>query len=250
MSAIVAIPARLKSTRFPGKVLADIHGQPMLWHVYQGVIKAKRISQVWILTDSSEVLNAASSWGAKTLMTSEDCPSGTDRIASVMDSFEADIVVNVQGDEPLVSGEVVDRLVVELESSEADVATPIYPITNLEELTNPNVVKVVRALNGSVLYFSRSSLPYVRDADLPDWLDQAPFWGHAGMYAYRREVLLEFPSLPEGQLERVEKLEQLRLLEAGKRFLAVEIEHRPQAVDVPEDLEAVKRLMAPTTHSA
>ena len=133
MTAIVAIPARLKSTRFPRKVLADIFGQPMLWHVYQAVVKAKRISGVWVLSDSQEVLDAASGWGAKTLITSEDCPSGTDRIASVMDSLDAEIVVNVQGDEPLLDPAVIDRLVEVLEGSDADVATPVYPITTIDE---------------------------------------------------------------------------------------------------------------------
>ena len=120
MTAIVAIPARLKSTRFPRKVLADIFGHPMLWHVHQAVAKAERISEVWVLTDSQEVLDAASGWGAKTLMTSEHCPSGTDRIASVVDSLGAEIIVNVQADEPLIDPKVVDRLVEALEGSEAD----------------------------------------------------------------------------------------------------------------------------------
>ena len=243
MSAIVAIPARLKSTRFPRKVLADIHGQPMLWHVHQAVSKATRISGVWVLSDSQEVLAAASSWGAKTLLTSEDCPSGTDRIASVIELLDGEIIINVQADEPLIPSEVVDQLVSALENSTADVATPVFPITTVEELTNPNVVKVVRGLDGSALYFSRSPVPYVRDAEIQDWMSRTPFWGHVGVYAYRRSVLLEFLDLPEGRLEKVEKLEQLRLLEAGKRFLAVEIDYRPHAVDVPSDLEEVKRIL-------
>lgn len=248
MSAIVAIPARLKSTRFPRKVLENICGRPMLWYVYQATSKARLISSVWVLTDSQEVLEVASSWGAQTLMTSEDCPSGTDRIASAMDALDADIIVNVQADEPLITGEVVDALVLALEDSTADVATPVYRITSIDELTNPNVVKVVRALDGSALYFSRSPVPHVREADLHDWLSQTTFWGHAGVYAYRRNVLLEFRHLPEGQLERVEKLEQLRLLEAGKRILAVEIDYRPHAVDIPADLEAVERILESTTN--
>ncbi|MCH7863495.1 MAG: 3-deoxy-manno-octulosonate cytidylyltransferase, partial [Proteobacteria bacterium] len=163
MSAIAAIPARLQSTRFPGKVLADIHGRPMLWHVYQGVSRAQNIKEVWVLSDSQEVVDQASSWGAKALLTSEDCPSGTDRIASVIGSLDADVIINVQGDEPLISSEVIDRLATAIENSPADVATPVYPITTLEELTSPNVVKVVRGHDGSVLYFSRSPVPHVRD---------------------------------------------------------------------------------------
>ena len=243
LTAIVAIPARLKSTRFPRKVLADIFGQPMLWHVYQAVIKAEKIEAAWVLSDSQEVLDIASTWGANTIITSEDCPSGTDRIASVMDSMSAEIIVNVQADEPLIDPTVVDRLVEALEGSEADVATPVYPITNVDDLANPNVVKVVRAQDGSALYFSRSAVPYVRDAEFQDWLAHAKFWGHAGVYAYRSEVLRKFPDIPTGILERSENLEQLRLMESGARFLTLEIDYRPQAVDVPEDLDTVKKTM-------
>ncbi len=226
-------------------MLADLCGKPMLWHVFQGVSQASTISEVVVLTDSAEVFEEASSWGARTLMTSEDCPSGTDRIASALDQLEGDVIVNVQGDEPLISGSVVDQLVEAHEHThgQADVATPVYRITTTEELASPNVVKVVRAADGSVLYFSRSSIPHVRDFQQDDWLAHSRFWGHAGLYAYTRDVLKEFPRLPEGKLERVEKLEQLRLLEAGKRFLAVEIEYRPRAVDVPSDLDEVRRIL-------
>ena len=243
VAAIVAIPARLKSTRFPEKVLADLFGRPMLWYVYQGVSKAKRIDKVWVLTDSQAVADVVTAWGGDVLMTSVDCPSGTDRIASRLDKLNGDIIVNVQGDEPLIEASVIDRLVEALEDSAADVATPVYAIQTQDELVNPNVVKVVRASDGSALYFSRSPVPHVRDKDMSEWLGAARFWGHAGVYAYRRGVLSEFPNLPEAPLEQIEKLEQLRLLEAGKRFLAVEIDYRPQAVDAPEDLEAVKQKM-------
>jgi 3-deoxy-manno-octulosonate cytidylyltransferase (CMP-KDO synthetase) len=244
VSAIVAIPARLKSTRFPRKVLADLNGRPMLWHVYQGVSQAQSISAVWVLTDSPEVLEIASSWGAKAMLTSEECPLGTDRIASVVDALDADIIVNVQGDEPLIKGMVVDRLVATLQERGADVTTPVYSINSIEEVTNPNVVKVVRDREGRALYFSRSPIPHVRDAELKDWTSLAPFWGHVGVYAYRRSVLLEYPQLPEGWLEQVEKLEQLRLLEAGMQILTVVIDYRPNSVDVPQDLERVKKILS------
>ena len=244
MSAVVAIPARMKSTRFPGKVLAEIDGKPMLWHVYHGASQAQRVSDVWVITDSQEVYDQASSWGARVLMTSEDCPSGTARIASVVDRLEADIVVNVQGDEPLITGQVVDTLIEELEATDDDVATPVYPITCIDDITNPNIVKVVRGSDHRALYFSRSPIPHVRDLALADWLSTASFWGHAGVYAYRRAVLQEYLHLPEGVMERAEKLEQLRLLEAGKRLLTVEIDYRPEAVDTPADLEKVKRLIS------
>jgi 3-deoxy-manno-octulosonate cytidylyltransferase (CMP-KDO synthetase) len=245
MSVIAVIPARLQSKRFPRKVLANIHGHPMLWHVFQRVSAAKSITDVWILSDDQDVVDQSLSWGAKAIITSEDCPSGTDRIASVIDYFDADIIINVQGDEPLIPSEVIDRLAMEMEGSEADLATPVFPINAIEDLTNPNVVKVVRGANGSALYFSRSPVPHVRGINIDDWLNCGQFWGHAGVYAYRKETLAEFPTLPTGKLETLEKLEQLRLLEAGKKILTVEIDYRPQAVDVPEDLETVKRIMAP-----
>jgi len=244
MSAIAAIPARMKSTRFPGKVLADIHGKPMLQYVYEGVSQADQISEVWVITDSQQVYDIASSWGARVLMTSEDCPSGTARIASVADQLQADIVVNVQGDEPLITGQVINTLVTSLQDSNADVATPVYKITSMEDVNNPNVVKVVRSEDHRALYFSRSPIPHVRDLKPAEWLSAAPFWGHAGVYAYRRNVLIDYLRLPEGLMERAEKLEQLRLLEAGRQFLTVEIDYRPEAVDTPEDLEKVKNIVS------
>jgi len=243
MTAVVAIPARMKSTRFPGKVLADIGGKPMLWHVYQGASQAQQIKDVWVITDSQEVYDLADSWGARVLMTPEDFPSGTARIASVIEHLKAEIIVNVQGDEPLITGKVVDTLISELEKSDADVATPVYSITSIDDITNPNVVKVVRTLEGRALYFSRSQIPHVRDVKLSDWLSTAPYWGHTGVYAYRREILLEYLQLPEGIMEKTEKLEQLRLLEAGKKILTVEIDYQPKSVDTPDDLENVKKIV-------
>jgi 3-deoxy-manno-octulosonate cytidylyltransferase (CMP-KDO synthetase) len=215
----------------------------MLWHVYQAVAKATSIEKVWILTDSQQVVEEAESWGADVLMTSEDCPTGTDRIASRLVDMDAEIIVNVQADEPLIESSVIDLLVEALEDSQADVATPVYAIKKMEDLVNPNVVKVVRAADGTALYFSRSPVPYVRDIELTDWLGASRFWGHTGIYAYRRAALEDYQKLAPSQLETTEKLEQLRLMEAGKKYLTVAIDYRPQAVDVPEDLVAVKQIM-------
>ena len=201
-----------------------------------------------MLTDSAEVFQEAVSWGAKAMMTSEDCPSGTARIASVISQLDADIIVNVQGDEPLMTSAVVDTMVASLEASDADVVTPVYRIDNAADITNVNINKVVRARDGTALYFSHSPIPHVRDIAIESWPSLASFWGHVGVYGYRRSVLEEYGDLPEGPLETVEKLEQLRLLEAGKKILTVEIDYHPMGVDVPSDLERVKELIDPSTY--
>ena len=180
-------------------------------------------------------------------MTSADCPSGTSRIASVIGQLDADIIINVQGDEPLMNSDIVDIMVSSLENSDADVVTPVYRIDTAEDITNLNINKVVRASDNTALYFSHSPIPHVRDEPVENWPSLAPYWGHVGVYGYRRNVLEEYSRLPEGQLERVEKLEQLRLLEAGKKILTVEIDYHPLGVDVPEDLDRVKALIDPNS---
>ena len=219
----------------------------MLWYVYQGVAKARSIDGVWVLTDSEEVFEVAASWGAHTVMTSEYCPSGTARIASVIDQIDADIIVNVQGDEPLMTGAVVDQLVGAFDGSGFDVVTPVYRITSKEDLENTNINKVVRAADGRALYFSHSTIPFVRDHAPETWLSHVPYWGHVGVYAYRRQVLEGYASLPGGRLEDVEKLEQLRFLEAGISILTVETDYQPRGVDVPAELEEVKKILDPTS---
>lgn len=215
----------------------------MLRHVWERVSQCQQVSNVWILTDNLEVEKQASSWGAQVIMTSEDCPSGTDRIASVIHMLEADVVVNVQGDEPLIEPKVVDQVVEAMRQGECDIATPVYPIRNIDDVLSPNVVKVVRGRNGRALYFSRSPIPHVRDSEPAEWLSKTQFWGHVGVYGYRRSLLEEYSLMPPGELEDAEKLEQLRFLEAGKQIVTVEVDYHPHAVDVPSDLELVKRLL-------
>ena len=149
-------------------------------------------------------------------------------------------------DGPHITGQVGGTLRAGLEASDSGGATPVYRITSMDDVTNPNVVKVVRSADDRALYFSRSPVPHVRDLNTNDWLSMAPFFGHAGVYAYRRDVLREYLQLPEGRMEKAEKLEQLRLLEAGIQFLTVEIDYRPEAVDTPEDLEKVKKIIGRT----
>ncbi len=245
MSAIVAIPARLQSTRFPRKVLAQIQGKPMLWHVWHNVSQCSTIDQVLILTDDREVCSLAESWGALTMLTSPNCVSGTDRIASVIDAFPIgiDTIVNVQADEPLIKPALVDDLVRSLDISHCDISTPVYKIDNEMDLNNPNVVKVVRDNSGIALYFSRQPIPYNRDKSKKQWLDSAQYWGHPGIYSFRRHILENYANLTAGTLENIEQLEQLRLLEAGLRIQTVEVDYKPHAVDTPEDLETVINIL-------
>jgi 3-deoxy-manno-octulosonate cytidylyltransferase (CMP-KDO synthetase) len=244
MSTAAIIPARLGSTRLPRKVLADIHGHPLIWHVWQRVSQAERIAAVYIATDSDEVRAAVEAWGGRVLMTSPDCRSGTERLATCLDRIDAERIINVQGDEPLIDPAMLDALILRWEASPADLITPVFRIHTQDEISNPNIVKVARAQSGEALYFSRSPIPFVRDLPPERWLDQHTFWGHIGVYGYERHVLEAYPALPVSPLEQAESLEQLRFLDAGYRFQTVETTYRPVAVDVADDLERVRVLIA------
>lgn len=246
LKTIAVIPARLGSTRLPGKVLADIHGHPLIWHVWNRVKAARRIDQVFVATDAAEVQQVVEEFGCQVLMTSPECKSGTERIASALQHLQADLILNVQGDEPLTDAGMLDRLVDRWQETRCDLITPIFRISSLEELQNPNIVKVVRAADGRAIYFSRSPVPYMRDIPVKAWLENAPYWGHIGVYGYRRDVLARYAELPASLLEDMEKLEQLRFLEAGYTFQTVETTYRPVAVDVADDLERVRQLLKTT----
>lgn len=243
MSAIAVIPARLASTRFPRKVLADLHGRPLLWHVWRRTCQASSFSAVHVATDSLEVKEAVESWGGSALLTSPECRSGTERIASLLPCLEAELIVNVQGDEPLLDPAMLDLLVDAGLQPQVELVTPVYQITEACDLSNPNIVKVARAADGRALYFSRSPIPHRRGLPLERWLEGGEYWGHVGVYGYRRLVLEGYTRLPASPLEASEKLEQLRFLEAGYTFHTIETGYRPVAVDTPEDLERVRRLL-------
>lgn len=244
MKKIVAvIPARLSSSRLPRKVLANLHCHPLIWHVWHRVRQAQKINQVFIATDSEEVQQVAESFGAKVLLTSPDCQSGTERIASVVDQLDGDLILNVQGDEPLVDPIMLDALVERWRSVACELITPVFPIKTIEELQSPNVVKVARAYDGHALYFSRSPIPFLRDVLFETWLLHGIFWGHVGVYGYSRDVLAHYYDLPDSPLEKIEKLEQLRFLEAGYNFQTVETEYRPNSVDIADDLKRVRKLL-------
>ena len=250
---IAIIPARYDSTRLPGKMLRDIGGKPLIVRTMERVAQAKTIDRVIVATDDKRILDAVQLAGGDVVMTSADHASGSDRLAEVArDLPEGAIIVNVQGDEPLISPETIDRAVKAMLTSDADIVTVCEPLTSLhDELLNFNVVKVAVADDGRALYFSRSPMPFPRDASLryggdPNAaLEQEPelfqnFRKHTGLYVYRREYLLRFTALPQTRLEKLESLEQLRALEDGAIIRLVDAVSTSIGVDTQEDLDKVR----------
>jgi 3-deoxy-manno-octulosonate cytidylyltransferase (CMP-KDO synthetase) len=230
------IPARFASSRFPGKALATIAGKPMLQHVYERASQARYLTKVVIATDDAQIYDAAKSFGASVQMTRADHLSGTDRVAEVASADPAEVIVNIQGDEPLIDPEAIDAAALALlDDDDLPMGTLKKKIEDPEEITNPNVVKVVTDRAGDAIYFSRCPIPYVRDGS-------AIHYKHIGLYVYRRDFLLGYSDLPVGPLEQAERLEQLRALENGYRIRVVETEYDSLGVDTPEDLERVSKL--------
>ncbi len=237
----IVIPARYGSTRLPGKPLADIAGKPMVQHVYERALQVANAQVVVVATDDERVAEAVRGFGGRCVMTSPEHPSGTDRLAEVMAQVDADIYINLQGDEPLVRPADIEALASGmLADASVNVGTLCHPI-DAHEASNPNTVKVVLAGNGNALYFSRSPIPYPRDAEAATYLK------HVGVYAYRRAVLAEYASLPQPMMEHAEKLEQLRLMAAGYCIRAYVVEPTGPGVDTPECLEQVRALMSGQT---
>jgi 3-deoxy-manno-octulosonate cytidylyltransferase (CMP-KDO synthetase) len=235
------IPARLASSRFPRKVLAPIASKPMIQHVYERASQARYLTSTIIATDAEDVYEAARSFGARVRMTRSDHPSGTDRVAEIASAENYDIVVNIQGDEPLIDPDAIDAAILPLvHDSEIQMATLKKKIRDMREITDPNVVKVITDLAGDAIYFSRLPIPYHRDAALAESRDAC--YKHIGLYLYRRDFLLAYPTLPVGPLEQAERLEQLRALENGLKIRVVETDYESLGVDTPEDLERVAHL--------
>jgi 3-deoxy-manno-octulosonate cytidylyltransferase (CMP-KDO synthetase) len=235
------IPARYSSTRFPGKPLADLWGKPIIQHVWERTRQARLCQQVIVATDDDRIAAAARGFGAEAMMTRADHPSGTDRVAEVAAQIEADLIVNVQGDEPLIEPASIDAAI---EPLLADATIPMgtlcCPIEDVEELANPNVVKVICDLAGFALYFSRLPIPFVRDHGA-----HATRYRHIGLYVYRRDFLLSLANLSPTPLEQAERLEQLRVLEHGHRLRVVVVPHASPGVDTPADLERLKAMPRP-----
>ena len=235
---LAVIPSRFASTRLPGKPLAEILGHPMIEWVYAGVCDSELIDELVVATDDPRIIDAVRAFGGVAELTSTEHQSGTDRVAEVAKRHEADIVVNIQGDEPLVTGSVVDAVISTLDDPRADIATPITPMSG-EQVLNPGIVKVVTDSEGFALYFSRSPIPYVRDAR-PGPGSDAVYWKHLGIYAYRSAALDAFVRLPPGDLERAESLEQLRAFQAGMRIKTAQLDATLISVDYPQDLVLVE----------
>jgi 3-deoxy-manno-octulosonate cytidylyltransferase (CMP-KDO synthetase) len=240
MTAVGVIPARFAAMRFPGKPLASIAGVPMIQRVWEGARRAKSLRTVIVATDDSRIAEVCRSFGAEVALTRSDHPSGTDRIGEVAAGLEDEVIVNVQGDEPLIEGFVVDAAVEALrEDAEAALATVVHT-AEPGALGDPNRVKVVLDRRGRALYFSRSPIPHVRRGG-----ETPTFWQHVGLYAYRRPALLEFVALSRTPAERAEGLEQLRALEHGWAIHCAVVEGwRGVAVDVPEDVARVEARLA------
>src|SRR3954451_2125956 len=239
------IPARFASSRFPGKVLAPLASKPMLQHVYERASQARYLTSTIIATDDDHVFKVARNFGARVRMTRSDHLSGTDRVAEVASAENCDIVVNIQGDEPLIDPDAIDAAILPMvHDPEIQMATLKKKIADPREIADANVVKVITDLAGNAIYFSRLPIPYQRDklSPGPGARTAAPYYKHIGMYLYQRDSLLGYSALPVGPLEQAERLEQLRALENGLKIRVVETDYESIGVDTPEDLERVATL--------
>ena len=239
VSVVAVIPARYQSSRLPGKALADIGGRPMIEHVYKRTAAARSVGVVIVATDDQRICDAVEAFGGRAQLTSPAHRSGTDRLAEIAAGLTCDVVVNVQGDEPLIDPSMIDDAIAPFRGDRAlEMTTLRRRIENPAELDNPNITKVVVDREGYALYFSRAPIPYTRKGCPP-----APAWRHIGLYVYRRECLLRLTSLPPTAMEQAEALEQLRAIEYGVRIRTIETIHDSLGVDTPDDLARVRQLV-------
>ena len=249
---MVIIPARYDSTRFPGKPLYPLRGKPVIQHVYENSKRADLVDDVVVATDSETIFEKVMSFGGKAVMTDRTHPSGTDRIAEVAGTCDCDIIVNVQGDEPLIRPEMISDVIAILDDERASMGSLYRKIEDPGEIVDPNVVKTVFDEEGFALYFSRAPIPFSRD----DWKDlnhisqipahdvRFPVYKHIGIYSYRKEALLAFARMKPAKLEQTEKLEQLRALENGMKIKLKETGFETYGIDTPEDLERVEKCLS------
>lgn len=246
MKIVGIIPSRYASTRLPGKPLVDICGKSMVQRVYEQAKQSTLLTDVVIATDDARIVAAVTAFGGNVQMTPIDIHSGSDRIALVARNYKADIVVNIQGDEPLIDPKLIDQTIqLLIDDPQAVVGTAVKKTISHQDVFNPNIVKVVLDDNNYALYFSRAPIPYVRDAKKDeDWFTGTLFYKHFGIYVYRADFLQHYTSLEQSPLEMAEKLEQLRILENGYKIKCAVTEYESLPVDTPEDLERIRKIIS------
>lgn len=241
MKTIAVIPARYASTRFPAKLMQDLGGKSVILRTYEAALNTNLFDDVFVVTDSDLIFNEIISNGGKAIMSIKEHESGSDRIAEAVENMDVDIVVNVQGDEPFINTEPLKEVMHVFKNdteNKVDLASLMHEISDEAEINNPNNVKVVTDQNGFALYFSRSVIPFPREKNVG-----VRYMQHIGIYAFRKQALLDFYSLPMKSLEASEKLEQLRYLEFGKRIKMVETTHIGIGIDTAEDLEKARKML-------
>ena len=243
MKFMAIIPARYASTRFPGKPLAVLGGKTVIQRVYEQASSV--LSEVYVATDDERIYQCVESFGGRAVMTRTDHKSGTDRIQEAVEKIgtDADVIINVQGDEPFIQPSQVETLMHLFDASETQIGTLGKPFESLEAVENPNSPKIVTDVRGFALYFSRSIIPFIRGVERADWFGQYPFLKHLGIYAYRRNVLAEVTQLPQSSLEKAESLEQLRWLQNGYRIRVGLTDVETIGIDTPEDLQRAEQFL-------
>jgi 3-deoxy-manno-octulosonate cytidylyltransferase (CMP-KDO synthetase) len=241
LAATVVIPARYGSTRFPAKILASATGKPLVQHVVDQARQCKRVRQVLVATDDQRIVDALMPYQTQCVMTDPSHPSGTDRIAEVAKGLGDDIIVNVQGDEPEIEPQIIDSLIERLETHDDDMATACTAFKAMDDVKNPNMVKVVCSPAGQAIYFSRSMIPFDRDGVIEAKSGASAWQLHLGIYAYRRAFLLQFASWQPTPLELAEKLEQLRALEHGRKIFVLPVARATSGIDTPQQYEEFVR---------
>src|ERR1700736_1539813 len=242
MNILAVIPARYASTRLPGKPLVSIGGKPMIERVWERARRASLVSKVIVATDDERIAQAVKAFGGEAVLTRPDHRSGTERVAEVAASHpDAEILVNVQGDMPIIEPAAIDAGIEAVRDDEdVKLGTLAVPISNPDEIMDPNVVKTVLDFDNNALYFSRAPIPWVRDSGQKVHVN---YWKHLGLYVFQRDALLEYPTLPQGELEKIEQLEQLRWMENGWKIRVAEVDHDSASVDIPEDIPKVEKLL-------
>lgn len=238
MKVSVVIPARWRSVRLPGKMLADLHGKPVLWHTWERAKRINRYDELVVVTDYEGIYDEVKQWGGNVLMTDEKCQSGTERVASIINQLKGDLILLVQGDECFIDVELLNRMIKEWERRPCDILTPVTSIKNEVTLMNPNMVKVVIAEDGRALYFSRLPVPYIRGGG---GTEDGLHWQHIGVYGYKRSVLENFFNLKPSRLEMAERLEQLRFLESHYTIMTIEAKENSLEINTLEDLELARK---------